>query len=169
MGYRYVLAAIGLIWLGAGSTAYAACDPGSASDPRLGVQAQQIGAVMPLSYVGTFQWDGSINRQPVAMSFSGCVVDGTVRLIGRGRYLLSGTEIDVVADVAGPDITLIERNPQGGHGAFIVAGHHEGEIAVDLSRICAIWVTDGNGQTGRLRLGRTEQDADACFKPLHLS
>jgi len=147
------------------SMAAAACTAGSGADPGVAAQAARIEAALPLTYVGTFQWDGSTGVQHVTMSFVDCVVDGSLRLVGRGAYLDSGTRIDVIADVVGSAIVLLERNPEGGKGGFITAGRHSGDIAPDLSRICAIWVTDGDGSTGRLRLGRTAEDAERCGVP----
>ena len=144
------------------ATASATCSFGPSADATAAAQSAQIGASLPLTYVGTFQWDGSPDVQHVTMAFSACEVGGAVRLLGRGAYLDSGTRIDVIADIKGDAIVVLERNPEGGLGGFITAGRHSGDIAPDLSRICAIWVTDADGSTGQLRLGRTEEDAARC-------
>ncbi len=169
MGRRYIWALVGLVGLWGAATAEAGCGPGATTNPATAVQAEAIAAALPLAYVGNFQWDGSATVQPVAFAFSGCVVGGKVHLIGRGVYLDSGTNIDVVAEVAGSRITLIERNPEGGNGLFVIDGRHEGDLAIDLSRICAIWQMDDGSGTGRLRLGRTAEDAEQCFEPHHIS
>lgn len=163
MMLRLGIRAFGMVlMMGLASTARAACDPGAAADPAMAAQAAQIGAALPLTYVGTFQWDGSDAVQDVTMSFSRCSIGSSIRLLGRGAYLDSGARIDVIADVAGTAIILLESNPEGGVGAFVTEGRHSGDIAPDLSRICAIWVTDRDGSTGRLRLGRMAEDAERC-------
>jgi hypothetical protein len=169
MGRTLLWALVGLFGLAAASGARAGCDLGATTDPATAAQAEAISAALPLAYVGSFQWDGSDELQRVAFSFSGCVVGGKVSLIGRGVYLESGTEITVVAEVVGPDITLFERDPEGGNGLFVTDGRHQGEIAVDLSRICAVWTMDDGSASGRLRLGVTLDDAELCFQPLNIS
>jgi len=169
MGRRFLSALVGLCGLAAAGAAQAGCDVGATANPAATVQAEAIAAALPLAYVGSFQWDGSADVQHVAFAFSGCVVGGKVGLIGSGVYLDSETRIDLVAEVAGPRITLFERNPEGGHVPFVVDGRHEGDIAVDLSRICAVWRMDDGSATGRLRLGRTPEDAEACFDPPNIS
>ena len=156
---------LAILMTAAAPAAQAACDLGAGADATAAARAAQIGASLPLTYVGTFQWDGSPGVQHVTMSFSGCEVGGAVRLVGRGTYLDSGTNIDVIADVKGEAIVVVERNPRDGTGGFITAGRHRGDIAPDLSRICAVWVTDADGSTGRLRLGLTAADAEGCGAP----
>lgn len=158
-----------LIGIAMPGAAHALCDEGAAADQMSALQAQQIGQALPLAYVGTFQWDGDSREQPLTVYFYACELDGTVQLVGSGHYLHSDTRIDVIADVHGLSVVLVERNPQGGVGPFIVDGRHEGDIAPDLTRICAVWTTNDTGRTGRLRLGRTPEDAQGCFEPLNIS
>jgi len=169
MARQRLWALVGLLGVAGASAAEAGCDLGATTNPITAAQAEAISTALPLAYVGSFQWDGSAELQRVAFSFSGCVVGGKVSLIGRGVYLESGTEITLVAEVIGPDITLFERDPEGGNGLFVVDGRHQGEIAVDLSRICAVWTMDDGSASGRLRLGVTLDDADLCFRPLNIS
>lgn len=169
MGRTLAAALFGLFALGGASAAEAGCDIGATTDPATAAQAEFIAAALPLAFVGSFQWDGSIDEQPVAFSFYGCVVGGKVRLIGQGLYVDSGTEITLVGEVSGAAITLYERDPRGGTAPFVIDGRHEGEIAPDLSRICAVWSMDDGSGSGRLRLGATPEDAARCFEPLNIS
>ncbi|MEZ5669423.1 MAG: hypothetical protein R3F55_18700 [Alphaproteobacteria bacterium] len=159
---RRWLAVVAVVLGGAHLAAPAEACEGTTADPAIAAQAQAIGGALPLAYVGTFQWDGAPQGDPVAFTFTDCRIDGVILLNGTGQYLASGTTIDLLGRLAGGKIVLFEANPRDGRGGFVTDGRHHGSIAPDLSRICATWVTDVSGERGLLRLGFTAADAAAC-------